>query len=108
MTLSETRAEIEKVARSHGWDLSELHIAELVPSEHNLSADSQLTVFNPSELELGETTEALIAAAEAHRPQRLVIDSLSELRLIAQNAAALPPPDPRAQAVLQRAATAPC
>ena len=86
MTLSETRAEIEKVARSHGWDLGELHIAELAPSENNLSADSQLTVFNPSELELGETTEALIAAANAHRPQRLVIDSLSELRLIAQNA----------------------
>src|SRR5688572_12417331 len=86
MTLSETKDEIDNVARSHGWDLSKLHIAELVPSEKNLSADSQITVFNPSELELGETTEALIAAANTHRPQRLVIDSLSELRLIAQNA----------------------
>jgi circadian clock protein KaiC len=85
VTLSETRAEIHKVAQSHGWDLSKIHIAELVPSEKKLSADSQLTVFNPSELELGETTEALIAAANQHRPQRLVIDSLSELRLIAQN-----------------------
>ena len=85
VTLSETRAEIEKVAQSHGWDLSKLHIAELVPSENNLSADSQLTVFNPSELELGETTAALIAAANRHRPQRLVVDSLSEVRLIAQN-----------------------
>src|SRR5688572_3921295 len=86
VTLSETRSEIEKVATSHGWDLSRLHITELVPSERNLSADSMLTVFNPSELELGETTEALIAAANTHRPQRLVIDSLAELRLIAQNA----------------------
>ena len=85
VTLSETRAEIEKVAISHGWDLRKLHITELVPSERNLSADSLLTVFNPSELELGETTEALIAAANHHRPQRLVIDSLAELRLIAQN-----------------------
>ena len=59
---------------------------ELIPSEHNLSADAQLTVFNPSEMELGETTEALIAAVNKHRPQRLVLDSLSELRLIAQNA----------------------
>jgi circadian clock protein KaiC len=50
-----------------------------------LSADSLLTVFNPSELELGETTEALISSANEHRPQRLVIDSLAELRLIAQN-----------------------
>ncbi len=86
VTLSETRKEIEKVARSHGWDLTNLRIKELVPSEHKLSADAQLTVFNPSEMELGETTEALLAAVEEHQPQRLVIDSLSELRLIAQNA----------------------
>jgi circadian clock protein KaiC len=86
VTLSESRQEIEKVARSHGWDLSRLEIVELIPSEQNLSADAQLTVFNPSEMELGETTEALIAAVNTHRPQRLVIDSLSEIRLIAQNA----------------------
>jgi circadian clock protein KaiC len=85
VTLSETRLEVEKVARSHAWDLTNVHITELVPSEQNLSADSQLTVFNPSELELGETTEALLEAVKSLRPQRLVIDSLSELRLIAQN-----------------------
>jgi circadian clock protein KaiC len=85
VSLSETRSEMEKVARSHGWDLGRVHIKELIPSERNLSADAQLTVFNPSELELGETTETLIAAVNEHRPQRLVIDSLSELRLIAQN-----------------------
>lgn len=86
ITLSESKQELEKVARSHGWVLSRLHLKELIPSEHNLSADAQLTVFNPSEMELGETTEALIAAVNEHHPQRLVIDSLSELRLIAQNA----------------------
>jgi circadian clock protein KaiC len=85
ITLSETRKEIEKVARSHGWDLAGINTTELIPSENNLSSDAQLTVFNPSEMELGETTEALIEAVNSHRPQRLVIDSLSELRLIAQN-----------------------
>jgi len=85
VTLSESRREIAKVARSHGWDLSGIHICELVPSEHNLSAEAQLTVFNPSELELGETTQALIAEVERHKPKRVVIDSLSELRLVAQN-----------------------
>lgn len=84
VTLSESKAEIEKVARSHGWNLGQIKIQELVPSERNLSADSQLTVFNPSELELAETTEAMIAAINEHRPQRLVLDSLSEIRLIAQ------------------------
>jgi circadian clock protein KaiC len=85
ISLSETRKEIEKVARSHGWDLSRIQMTELAPSEGNLSPEAQLTVFNPSEMELGETTQAMIAAVDKHRPQRLVLDSLSELRLIAQN-----------------------
>jgi circadian clock protein KaiC len=85
VTLSESRAEIEKVARSHGWDLSRITIIELVPSERNLSTEAQLTVFNPSELELGETTQAMIAAVDKFRPTRLVLDSLSEIRLIAQS-----------------------
>jgi len=85
VTLSESRAEIEKVARSHGWDLSKIAVVELVPSEGNLSTEAQLTVFNPSELELGETTQAMIAAVDKLRPTRLVLDSLSEIRLIAQS-----------------------
>ena len=85
ITLSESRREIEKVARSHGWDLGGIEICELIPSETNLSAEAQLTVFNPSELELGETTESLIAAVNAFKPKRVVVDSLSELRLVAQN-----------------------
>jgi circadian clock protein KaiC len=86
ISLSETKEEIQTVAGTHGWDLSKLHIHALVPSERNLSPDSQVTVFNPSEIELGETTQALLAAANALRPQRVVIDSMSELRLIAQSA----------------------
>jgi len=85
VTLSETRREMEKVARSHGWDLSGIDFCELVTSENNLGAAAQLTVFNPSELELGETTEAMIAAVERHKPKRVVLDSLSELRLVAQS-----------------------
>jgi len=86
VTLSETKREIMKVARSHGWDLLGIQICELIPSEKNLNADSQLTVFNPSEFELGETTGAIIAEIDKHRPKRVVLDSLSELRLVAQNA----------------------
>jgi len=85
VTLSESRVEIEKVARSHRWDLSRISIIELAPSERNLSTEAQLTVFKPSELELGETTQAMIAAVDKHRPTRLVLDSLSEIRLIAQS-----------------------
>jgi circadian clock protein KaiC len=85
ITLSESRAEMEKVARSHGWDLSGIEFCELIPSEKNLGPDAQLTVFNPSELELGETTQAILSAVERFSPKRIVIDSLSELRLVAQN-----------------------
>lgn len=85
VTLSETRREIDKVARSHGWDLSRLHVKELIASERNLSASAQLTVFSPAEVELGETTEAMIAVINEVHPRRVVLDSLSELRLIAQN-----------------------
>src|SRR5688572_5157791 len=48
VTLSESRREIDMVARSHGWDLAGLHICELIPAETSLGADAQLTVFNPS------------------------------------------------------------
>ncbi len=85
ITLSESRREIQKVARSHGWNLEGIEMCELVPSEAKLSSAAQLTVFNPSELELGETTEAMIAAVDRFKPRRIVVDSLSELRLVAQN-----------------------
>lgn len=85
ITLSETRRELSLVARSHGWDISGIEICELIPSERNLSTDLQLTVFSPSEIELGETTDAIIAAVNDSEPTRVVIDSLSELRLVAQS-----------------------
>ena len=102
VTLSESKAEIQKVADSHGWDLSKLLVDALVPSERNLSADSQLTVFNPAELELGETTQALTGAARSHQAttcrDRLAVGAAPDRAELA----AVPPPGPRAQAVLQR------
>ena len=49
VSLSETRSEIDMVARSHGWDISRIHMTELIPSESRLSPDAQLTVFSPAE-----------------------------------------------------------
>ena len=85
VTLSETKEEIEAVAESHGWDLAGLHMVELVASEEALTPDSQYTMYHPSETELGETTKSVLDAVELHKPRRVVIDSLSELRLLAQN-----------------------
>jgi circadian clock protein KaiC len=85
VTLSETKSELVAVARSHGWSLDKIHIHEMAPSEQSLSPEAQLTMFHPSELELGETTKAVLAEVEKSKPKRIVFDSLSEMRLLAQS-----------------------
>ncbi|HEY0781935.1 MAG TPA: ATPase domain-containing protein, partial [Thermoanaerobaculia bacterium] len=85
VTLSETRRELLLVAESHGWDLTGIEIHELEMSEASLAAEGQLTFFHPSELELSETTDRVLRKIEALRPARIVFDSLSELRLLAQS-----------------------
>jgi circadian clock protein KaiC len=85
LTLSETREEINDVAASHGWSLESINIRELVASEEALTPDSQYTMYHPAETELAETTKAMLEEVERVKPNRVVIDSLSELRLLAQN-----------------------
>jgi circadian clock protein KaiC len=85
ITLSEPRSELESSLRSHGWEPDSIPIAEFVPEEASLGKDQQYTVFHPSEVELANTIEKLIAAIEDVAPDRLVIDSLSELRLLASD-----------------------
>lgn len=85
VTLSETREELDGVARSHGWSLDGIQLLELVVSEESLDPDAQLTMFHPSEVELSETTRAVLAEVERTKPRRVVFDSLSEMRLLAQN-----------------------
>ncbi|HEY2158366.1 MAG TPA: ATPase domain-containing protein, partial [Isosphaeraceae bacterium] len=84
VTLSETKSELTAVAASHGWSLDSIHIIDLVASEAELDPDNQFAMFQPSEVELGSTTKAILAEIERVKPARVVIDSLSELRLLAQ------------------------
>ncbi len=83
VTLSESRQELEASALSHGWEPGELSIAEFIPEEASLNPDQQYTVFHPSEVELATTVQKLTGLIEIEKPARLVIDSLSELRLLA-------------------------
>lgn len=85
VTLSETEEELRAVAASHGWSLDGITLRELVPSEQNLLPDDQYTMFHPSEIELSETTKAILADVDRIKPLRVVFDSLSELRLLAGN-----------------------
>ncbi|MFC0679700.1 ATPase domain-containing protein [Lysobacter korlensis] len=83
VTLSETRHELEEVARSHGWSLEGMFIHELAPPHDSLDPDSHYTMFHPSEVELGDTTKRILDQVLDRRPQRMVFDSLAELRLLA-------------------------
>lgn len=85
VTLSETRDELIAGARSHGWSLDGIEIAELGGDHGKLDIDAQLTMFHPSEVELTETTQRVLEIVERTTPRRMVFDSLSELRLLAQS-----------------------
>ncbi|HEX7150372.1 MAG TPA: ATPase domain-containing protein [Thermoanaerobaculia bacterium] len=84
IALSETREEIEAVAESHGWTLDGVEIFEYSAGAR-LDQDDESTIFHPSEMELGQATQTMIEAVERVKPERVVIDSLSEVRLLAQS-----------------------
>ena len=85
VTLSETAEELTAVAHSHGWDLTGIRVTELATAESSLSADAENTMFYPSEVELAQTTEIVLREVESINPSRIVFDSLSEMRMLAQN-----------------------
>src|SRR5688500_4504125 len=84
VTLSETAEELRANAASHGWDLSGIHIHELQPAE-NLRPEEQYTLFHPSEIELGDLSRNVFEAVERYKPARAVLDSVSDMRLLARD-----------------------
>jgi circadian clock protein KaiC len=84
VTLSETKSELNAVAKSHGWSLDGIGLFELASLEQRLQATEQYTVFHPSEVELSETTGRICEEVEKTQPARVVFDSLSEMRLLAR------------------------
>jgi circadian clock protein KaiC len=86
ITLSETERELREGAASHGWILGDrIEVFELLPPESLLDSEQQQSLLYSSDLELGETTKQIFEAVERHRPSRVVLDSLSEIRLLAQS-----------------------
>lgn len=85
ITLAETSVELRSVAQSHGWSMDGIHIEEIIPDESALDPDQQYSIFHPSEIELGNTTQRILAAIETFKPSRAVLDSLSELQLLAES-----------------------
>jgi circadian clock protein KaiC len=85
VTLSESRADLLSVARSHRINLDGIHILELRPSEEDLKPEGQYTVFHPAEIELNDRVQAIMKEVNELRPDRLVIDALSEVRMLAKD-----------------------
>src|ERR1043165_1415972 len=84
ITLSETSRELEAVCRSHHWDMTGIDVFEQLIGEESLTEDDT-TVFYPAEVELGQTIKSILDCVDKLKPQRVVLDSLSEIRLLAQS-----------------------
>jgi circadian clock protein KaiC len=84
VTLSETEQEIRQVADSHGFALDGIHLYELSSAEQTRRLDDENTLYATADVDLKETVRVLLEEVERVKPQRVVFDSLSEIRLLAQ------------------------
>ena len=85
VTLSETEEELQDVVASHGMTLDDIDVFELASEGDALTAGQELTLLHPWEVELGETVKLITDRIERINPARVVFDSLSEMRLLAQD-----------------------
>jgi circadian clock protein KaiC len=86
VTLSETRDELEAVALSHGWSLEGIDVVELSQVEELFTRRAQNTLFQSAEVDLTNLCNLLFTQFDRVKPRRMVLDSLSEMRLMAQSA----------------------
>jgi len=85
VTLSESRRELLATAESHGLKVQESAVLEVRPSEQDLKPEGQYTVFHPAEVELNDRVQTIMAEVNRRKPSRLVIDALSEVRMLAKD-----------------------
>lgn len=85
ITFSETEVELRQSAKSHGWSLNALSVIDLTTMNDELGMEEQYTVLHPADVELAETSTELLKKIKALSPRRLVLDSLSELRMVARD-----------------------
>lgn len=85
ITLSETESEIRQVANSHGWSLDGIQLFELSGAEQTLRLGDENTLYAAEDVDLKETVRVLLDQVDAAKPQRVVFDSLSEIRVLAQS-----------------------
>jgi circadian clock protein KaiC len=84
VTLSETSEELREVAESHGWSLDGIHLLELGALADRMDHDANYTVYHPADVELGETTKRIRDEVDRLKPSRVVLDSVSELKVLSE------------------------
>jgi circadian clock protein KaiC len=84
VTLSETLEELRDVASSHGWSLDGIELLELNSLSEQLQEEATYTVYHPSDVELGETVKRICTKVEELCPERVALDSVSELKILSQ------------------------
>jgi circadian clock protein KaiC len=83
VTLAETKQELRAISRSHRWSIAGVEIFQALAADPlHSSEEREYTLFHPSDVELAETIESIMAAVRRLNPDRVVIDSLSELRVL--------------------------
>jgi circadian clock protein KaiC len=85
LSLAESESELRHVAASHGLNLENVTICKISPPEIEGEAGQQYTVFQPAEVELADVLETILAKVRELSPSRVVIDSMSELRMLARD-----------------------
>jgi circadian clock protein KaiC len=85
VTLSESRSELVAVANAHGLSVDGSAVLEVRPSEQDIKPEGQYTVFHPAEVELNDRVQTIMAEVDRRKPNRLVIDALSEVRMLAKD-----------------------
>ena len=85
ITLSETADELRASAASHGWTLEGVEIREYIITDVSMERDRELTMFHASDVELGDTVGRMLRDIQAMQPDRVVIDALSEFRLLSDS-----------------------
>jgi circadian clock protein KaiC len=85
ITLSETAEELRASADSHGWSLEGMNVREYIITDTSVERDREVTMYHTPELELGDTISRMLNDIREFRPDRVVIDALSELRLLSES-----------------------
>jgi circadian clock protein KaiC len=85
ITLSESAEELRSSAKAHNWSLDDVHIREYIITDSSIERDRELTMYHSADVELGDTMTRMLADIRELKPDRVVIDALSELRLLSDS-----------------------